>query len=156
MLTNSEKHQNKIKRTFERFQTLQVGKCRNEALKEFQKLRRVQCADTSGRCVCISCGKVEHYSKMDGGHYISRRYATAFNPICVQAQCKYCNQHLHGNPAEFRKGLVAKYGEMEVEILEIRKDDPPLSLTKFQLASLRECYKQLTKIEMEKFTNDAN
>ena len=150
-MTSEEKRRNKITRTWERFKALTVGKCKNDALKEFQKLRRLQDVGADGRGPCISCGKICHFSEADAGHMISRKVtAVAFWTINVNLQCKYCNQHCHGALAEYRKGLVAKYGELPVLLLETRRDDPPLTLSKYQFASMREIYKELQKPEKER------
>ena len=152
MLTLEQKRRNKINRTWERFNALTVTRCKNEALTEFQKLRRMQCAGADGFANCISCAKRQHWKEMDGGHYISRSVtATAFNPHNVHAQCKYCNRHLKGNLAAYRVNLVATVGECSVLILETLKDATEYKLTKFQLATLRVLYKELQQIEKEKF-----
>ena len=57
-----------------------------------QKIRRLEEADENGYCRCVSCGKVEHYKDMDGGHYIPRtRTATKLVEHNINPQCKGCN-----------------------------------------------------------------
>lgn len=148
--TPEEKRANQLNRTYERYKALTVGRCKNDALKEFQKLRRMQCGiDHSNYrddlASCISCGKVELIKEMDGGHYISRaRTVTAFSPLNVWAQCKYCNQHLNGNQAEYRMGLIERVGVEAVEFLEeMQKEE--LTLTKWNYAVRREYYRSCIK-----------
>ena len=43
-LSDEQKRENKLNKTFERYKALTIGKCKNDALKEFQKLRRIECA----------------------------------------------------------------------------------------------------------------
>ena len=65
---------------------------------------------------CISCGaEVEH-----AGHYFSVGHYSAlrFNEMNVNGQCLRCNNFLHGNLIRYRQGLVNKYGEDRVQILE--------------------------------------
>lgn len=96
-----------------------LNTARNNCLKVFQKLRRLQCA-VDGYCVCISCGKVGHYKEMDGGHYIPRAVrALELEPDNVWAQCKRCNAFLEGNTTEYRKSLIEKIGLERVEELEL-------------------------------------
>jgi len=143
--TPEEKRANQLNRTYERYKALTVGRCKNDALKEFQKLRRMQESYLDGTAFCISCGKSQHMKEMDGGHYISRtRTVTAFSPLNVWPQCKYCNQHLNGNQSEYRRGLITKVGVEAVEFLEeMQKEE--LTLTKWNYAVRREYYRSCIK-----------
>jgi len=92
---------------------------REKAMKAFQRLRRLQCADARGYIVCISCGRVNHYSKMDGGHYETRKNrATELEPDNVWGQCKYCNGTLEGNSIAYRNRLLMKIGLERVQRIE--------------------------------------
>jgi hypothetical protein len=65
---------------------------------------------------CISCGKpIDH-----AGHYLSAGHhgALRFNEINVNGQCLRCNNFLHGNLINYRIGLIKKYGENKVLMLE--------------------------------------
>lgn len=65
---------------------------------------------------CISCGaEIDH-----AGHYLSQGHHSAlrFNEMNVNGQCLRCNNFLHGNLINYRKGLVKRYGADRVEILE--------------------------------------
>ena len=145
-LTDEQRRENKLNRTFERYKALTIGKCKNDALKEFQKLRRIECADVYGEAACISCGKVCNVSEMDGGHFISRaKTVVAFSPLNVHAQCKYCNQHLSGNLVEYRKGLLTKIGPEAVEFIEEIQDEE-FKPSKWQYAVRREYYRSKIQI----------
>jgi hypothetical protein len=65
---------------------------------------------------CISCGaeitEAGHYRSQ--GHYSSLR----FNEVNTNGQCVRFNRYLHGNLIEYRKGLVKRYGEHKVLLLE--------------------------------------
>ena len=149
-LTNEQKRENKLNKTFERYKALTIGKCKNDALKEFQKLRRIECGMNHGNislnhAACISCGKVCNVSEMDGGHYISRaKTITAFSPLNVHAQCKRCNQYLSGNLVEYRKGLITKVGIEAVEFLEAIQNEE-FKPSKWQYAVRREYYRAKIK-----------
>lgn len=92
---------------------------REKALAAFQRLRRLQCADARGNIECISCGRVNHYSKMDGGHYENRKNrATEAEPDNVWGQCKYCNGPLSGNTIAYRNRLITKIGLERVKRIE--------------------------------------
>jgi len=65
---------------------------------------------------CISCGsEVDH-----AGHYYSQGHhgSLRFNEMNVNGQCLRCNNFLHGNLINYRKGLVKRYGDQKVMLLE--------------------------------------
>ncbi len=69
---------------------------------------------------CISCGaEVEH-----AGHYLSQGHHSAlrFNEMNTNSQCLRCNNFLHGNLIKYRQGLVRKWGEQKVLMLENNKN----------------------------------
>ncbi len=90
---------------------------------------------------CISCnGQVEH-----AGHYFSQGHhkAYCFNEMNTNGQCLRCNNFLHGNLINYRKGLVHRYGEEKVLMLENAADLRKVKKwSDFELMALRELYKQ--------------
>ena len=71
---------------------------------------------------CISCGQIKPYAQADNGHYINRQHmATRFSEINCNAQCRKCNRFEEGNMQGYRIGLIQKYGEDKVLILESMK-----------------------------------
>ena len=80
---------------------------------------------------CISCGTFT--GAFDAGHYRSVGSAPElrFDEANVHRQCAMnCNHHKGGNALEYRKGLIARIGQAEVDRLEgphepkrYRKDD---------------------------------
>lgn len=65
---------------------------------------------------CISCGgPVEQ-----AGHYFSQGHHSLlrFNEVNTNGQCIRCNCFLHGNLIHYRSGLVKRYGEQKVLMLE--------------------------------------
>lgn len=96
-----------------------MASAREKALKEFQRYRRYVCSDASGHASCISCGKIELVSRMDGGHYESRKTRiTEMEPDNVWAQCKYCNGPLSGNHIAYRSRLLSRIGLARLERIE--------------------------------------
>lgn len=68
---------------------------------------------------CISCGVSLRGRKFDAGHYYpTTRSALRFCPENVWGQCVKCNQFLHGNLAEYRKGLLKRIGADEMAKLD--------------------------------------
>jgi hypothetical protein len=71
---------------------------------------------------CLMCGEVKSRSQMNCCHFIKRRHwATRFSDINCQGGCIHCNKWLGGNDANFRKGLVEKYGEEKIIEMEAQK-----------------------------------
>lgn len=65
---------------------------------------------------CVSCGGEVHHA----GHYFSQGHHSAlrFNEMNTQGQCLRCNNFLHGNLINYRSGLIKRYGEQKVMLLE--------------------------------------
>ena len=74
--------------------------------------------------LCISCGhNFANGRQRHAGHYIARSKSSLlrFDERNIHAQCNICNDHLSGNVAEYRVGLIKKIGIEEVEYLEANK-----------------------------------
>lgn len=73
---------------------------------------------------CISCGLIKPISQADCGHYINRQHmSTRYNEMNCNAQCRSCNRFDEGNIQGYRRGLIQKYGEQKVLLLESMKND---------------------------------
>lgn len=71
---------------------------------------------------CISCGMIKPINQADCGHYINRQHmSTRYSEINCNAQCRHCNRFDEGNMQGYRRGLVNKYGETKVTLLESQK-----------------------------------
>ena len=64
-----------------------------KAAKLLQRYVRLKASDDDGYCQCVTCGKVDHYKAMQGGHFYSRRH-TVFKLFeeNISVQCPACNQ----------------------------------------------------------------
>tara|TARA_R100000951_G_scaffold1117_4_gene2967 strand:- start:680 stop:1069 length:390 start_codon:yes stop_codon:yes gene_type:complete len=61
---------------------------------------------------CFTCGKQDHWKKLQNGHFQSRRfYSTRWNEINCQVQCAGCNVFKYGEQFVFGKNLDAKFGK---------------------------------------------
>lgn len=90
----------------------------NEAAELTQKLVRMKAANQFGIAQCVSCGSFNDYKKMDGGHFIGRKYA--FHKLReenIHPQCKQCNRFLSGCHDDYRRYMVDMYGEEFVDWL---------------------------------------
>ena len=90
--------------------------------KEFSLFIRLRDTMPSG-FRCISCGQIKPYEQADCGHYINRQHmSTRFDETNCNAQCRKCNRFMEGNIQGYRQGLIAKYGEQRVLLLEAKKN----------------------------------
>ena len=64
-----------------------------KAAKLLQRYVRLKRSYDDGYCQCVTCGKVDHYTAMQGGHFYSRRH-TVFKLFeeNIHVQCPACNQ----------------------------------------------------------------
>lgn len=90
---------------------------------------------------CISCGLIKPVTQADCGHYINRQHmATRFSETNCNAQCRSCNRFDEGNMQGYRRGLVRKYGENKVMVLESMKYETK-KYTAFEYEALIAHYK---------------
>lgn len=94
---------------------------------------------------CISCGRILPITQADCGHYINRQHmATRFSEVNCNAQCRSCNRFDEGNMQGYRRGLVRKYGEQKVELLESMKYQT-CKYSEFEYKALIDYYKKEIK-----------
>tara|TARA_R110002153_G_scaffold181638_1_gene334960 strand:- start:11271 stop:11666 length:396 start_codon:yes stop_codon:yes gene_type:complete len=68
----------------------------------FSRYVRMSNSDDRGFCTCITCGKQEHWKKIQAGHFMSRKhYSIRWDERNVLPQCLACNV--------FRAGEQYKY-----------------------------------------------
>ncbi len=93
---------------------------------------------------CISCGR-HHQGQNHAGHYLSRgaHPNLALVECNIFLQCAPCNVHLHGNQANMRLGIIARYGVGLVEQLE--SDNEPRKYDIPKLKELRDYYRRLVR-----------
>lgn len=116
----------------------------------FSQYIRLRDMMTGGYFRCISCGKLLPIKDADCGHYINRKHmSTRFSEVNCNAQCKSCNRFDEGNIQGYRRGLVAKYGEEKVLLLEAQKYEVR-KYSDFEYDALIEHYqKEIKKILKE-------
>ena len=61
---------------------------------------------------CVTCGKKDHWSKLQNGHWASRRhYSTRWDERNCNVQCSACNVFRAGEIYLYTKYLCSKYGD---------------------------------------------
>ena len=88
----------------------------------FSEFIRLRDSDARGYGRCISCGRIVHWKDADAGHYVNRKHMSLrYDETNVNLQCRACNRYDEGNMIGYHHGLVKKYGEGAVELLNIRR-----------------------------------
>jgi hypothetical protein len=99
-------------------------KTRRDYIKEAQLVVNAYVRERDKNEACISCGcsleSVSVGGGFDAGHYRSRGACQhlRFDERNIHGQCKRCNRWLNGNVANFRIGLVDRFGDNFVEAIE--------------------------------------
>lgn len=87
---------------------------------------------------CVTCGKKDHWKKMDAGHFMSRKhYSTRWDEDNVQVQCKSCNLYNQGEQYKYSIFL----GDQKSEELYM-KSKQTVKISNFELEELIEIYQQ--------------
>jgi len=95
---------------------------------------------------CITCNLAFPFKELQAGHFIQGRHnANLFSERGVNAQCRTCNIIKHGNVLEYRRKMVAMYGEeiayeLEKEAQQIKKFTPQelIELTEYYTKKIKE------------------
>jgi len=70
---------------------------------------------------CFTCGKQDHWKKLQNGHFQSRRhYSTRWDEINCQVQCSGCNVFKYGEQYVFGNKLDQKFGTGTARRLHIK------------------------------------
>ena len=86
-----------------------------------QYIRRKDAVDEIAEC--ITCGKKDHFKKLQCGHFMSRRhYSTRWHEDNVGVQCYGCNISRHGEQYKFSLYLGENLAEeMNIKSKQIVK-----------------------------------
>ena len=97
-----------------------ISKLKKELDKWFSLYIRLREATDTGLCQCFTCGKVDHYKRMQNGHFQSRRFlSTRWNEDGnCEVQCQKCNIWEQGQQYRFALHIDGKYGEGTAQELE--------------------------------------
>lgn len=86
----------------------------------FSQYVRLRVCDEYGFADCFTCKTRRHWKEVDAGHFITRsKFATRWDPVNVQFQCKRCNMN-GGHQYEFGRNLDATFGEGTAEELYLK------------------------------------
>lgn len=119
--------------------------------KVFSEYIRLRDTREDGTFTCISCNRILPYDQADCGHYINRKHmSTRFSEKNCNAQCRSCNRFDEGNIQGYRRGLIAKYGEPIVVMLESMKNQIN-KISEFEYNAMIDHYrKEVKRLKREK------
>ena len=86
-----------------------------DAAKLMQRIVRIKAAnfaDNGGYIQCVSCGGSDHWSNLQGGHFISRTSMRwRFAEENIHPQCASCNLYKSGNLIPYTLYMTETYGQ---------------------------------------------
>lgn len=111
-----------------------IGSLKTKAWKLFSEIIRRKGADENGNTKCVTCGKVDHWKRMQAGHFIAgRTNSILFEESGVHVQCYRCNVGLSGNVVEYYEFMLKKYGKEEVARLkDLRSQIRKISIPEYE------------------------
>jgi len=111
-----------------------IAKLKKELDKWFSLFIRLRNATNEGLCQCLTCGKVDHYKRMQCGHFQSRRHmSTRWHPKNCDVQCVKCNMYEQGEQFKFGFRIDNKYGNgTAYELQQLAKQINKVSRTDYE------------------------
>ena len=91
---------------------------------------------------CVTCGKKDHYKKLQAGHFMSRKhYSTRWDEDNVEVQCQACNVFRYGE-----QYLFAKYLGQEKADALLTKSRETVKFSDYDIQEMIDLYK--TKLSL--------
>lgn len=111
----------------------------------YSKFVRLSYSDKNWYCKCVTCGKIDHYKRMQNWHYITRaNYKYRRDDDNCFVQCPICNVRLNGNYKHYTLYMIDKYGRERVEA-RINEVKAPYDIKPYELESMIEIMKEKVK-----------
>jgi len=104
-----------------------ISGTKNRAVKEFQRMVRLESADENGQVVCVTCGFENNWrnsdNKMNAGHFVGgRSNSIVFIEDNVHPQCVVCNCHHSGRLDVYESWMVERYGQERVTEIKMLRN----------------------------------
>lgn len=135
----------KVKKYLPKVKKTTVAKAKAKAWAVFTIYYRMSNADSNGMLKCFTCDKLDHWKKMQSGHWVTgHNNATYINPDFVRPQCPVCNIWKGGMQGEFRDRIRKELGDYTVNelLVEARQTKEILLVDYIELEAK---YKQKVK-----------
>lgn len=112
----------------------------------FSEFIRLRYANAHGIAKCYTCGKEDHWKKLQCGHFQSRKhYSTRWEELNCQVQCSACNVFRYGEQYKFGINLDKEFGEGTAEFLN-KKSKEIVKFSNQELLEKIEYYKKRVKL----------
>jgi hypothetical protein len=99
----------------------------------------------NGNSECFTCGKVDHWKRLQNGHFMSRKHlSTRWDETNCQVQCAGCNVFRYGEQYKFSVGLDTKYGIGTAESM-LLKSKETLKIDNIELEAKIKYYQDLVE-----------
>lgn len=99
----------------------------------------------NGNSECFTCGKVDHWKRLQNGHFMSRKHlSTRWDETNCQVQCAGCNVFRYGEQYKFSIGLDVKYGKGTAESM-LLKSKKTLKIDNIELETKIKYYQDLVE-----------
>ena len=115
----------------------------------FSQYIRLRNANAQGIAECYTCGKKDHWKKLQCGHFMSRKsYSTRWDEMNCNVQCVKCNMFEQGMSYVFGLNLNKDFGDGTAEGL-LQKSKQIVKLENYELEALITKYTALVKKKMK-------
>jgi len=92
-----------------------ISRLANDCAELLQRLVRIKSSDLNGFSRCVTCGKQDQWTNLQGGHFIERgRLATKLVEENIHPQCSGCNMYRMKTASgilDYRLFMTETYGE---------------------------------------------
>jgi hypothetical protein len=84
---------------------------------------RIRESDNKGNASCYTCGKIQHWTMLQAGHFIKRgETLLRWDSRNIKPQCSHCNCNLHGNIEVYESNLERELPSLPDELREQSKE----------------------------------
>lgn len=98
--------------------TQSLSKLKKKAWKILSNYIRIMAANEDGYVECVTCDKVDHWKRMQAGHFVSGRSGwILFCEENIAVQCMRCNIFLRGNWPAYHSYMEKKHGIEKIRAL---------------------------------------
>lgn len=112
----------------------ELSKLKKKADIIFSQYIRVRDSNSDGYGNCITCGKYDHWKRMQNGHFVSRSCNLfRYDEENCNMQCPGCNVFKSGDLYQYAINLDLKYGDGTAKKLhDQRKKTHKLTITELE------------------------
>lgn len=119
------------------------GQLKKRVWKQFSIFIRTREADSDGLVKCTTCDTIDHWKKLQAGHFIRGRLnANLFEERGCNVQCYSCNVGKQGEVVIYYKWMLARHGQAVIDEL-IQQNGRTKKWAPGELAALLGHYKAL-------------